>query len=90
MSDGTVASDDGTTIACTAWGDGDPIVILDGATAHRVTTPENALTAGPPGDGLRLVLRRAPRPERRPERCPDRAGGAVRAQRGRRRRAPPA
>lgn len=45
MSEGTATSGDGTTIAYTAWGDGDPIVIIDGATAHRVTTPENALTA---------------------------------------------
>ncbi|TYB44628.1 alpha/beta fold hydrolase [Actinomadura chibensis] len=43
--EGTVASADGTTIAYTAWGDGDPIVIVDGATAHRATTPENARTA---------------------------------------------
>ena len=45
MSEGTVTSRDGTTIAYTAWGDGDPIVLVDGATAHRATTPENALTA---------------------------------------------
>lgn len=43
--DGTVTSADGTTIAYTAWGDGDPIVIVDGATAYRATTPENAETA---------------------------------------------
>ncbi|MBZ2195547.1 alpha/beta fold hydrolase [Occultella gossypii] len=45
MSDGTVTSVDGTTIAYTAWGDGDPIVIIDGATAYRASTPENARTA---------------------------------------------
>ncbi len=45
MSEGTVTSADGTTIAYTAWGDGDPIVIIDGATAYRATTPENAATA---------------------------------------------
>ncbi|MCP2635348.1 alpha/beta hydrolase [Microbacterium sp. HD4P20] len=45
MPEGTVTSTDGTTIAFTAWGDGDPIVIVDGATAQRATTPENAETA---------------------------------------------
>ena len=45
MSEGIVTSADGTTIAYTTWGDGDPIVIVDGATAHRATTPENASTA---------------------------------------------
>jgi pimeloyl-ACP methyl ester carboxylesterase len=45
MSQGTVTSADGTTIAYTEWGGGDPIVIIDGATAHRATTPENAQTA---------------------------------------------
>ena len=45
MSEGTVTSADGTTIAYSAWGDGDPIVIIDGATAQRATTPENAETA---------------------------------------------
>jgi len=45
MPEGTVTSADGTTIAFTAWGDGDPIVIVDGATASRATTPENAPTA---------------------------------------------
>lgn len=45
MPEGIVTSADGTTIAYTAWGAGDPIVIIDGATAHRATTPENAPTA---------------------------------------------
>lgn len=45
MSQGTVTSADGTTIAYTAWGEGDPIVLIDGATAHRATVPENAQTA---------------------------------------------
>ncbi|CAM3556885.1 alpha/beta fold hydrolase [Occultella aeris] len=45
MSEGTVTSVDGTTIAYTAWGDGDPIVIIDGATAYRASTPENERTA---------------------------------------------
>ncbi|MGB9378936.1 MAG: alpha/beta hydrolase [Mycobacteriales bacterium] len=41
MLNGTVTSADGTTIAYTAWGDGDPIIIIDGATAYRAVTPEN-------------------------------------------------
>lgn len=45
MPDGTATSADGTTIAYTAWGDGDPIVLVDGATAYRATTTENARTA---------------------------------------------
>ncbi|MEU2201133.1 alpha/beta hydrolase [Isoptericola sp. NPDC019482] len=45
MTTSTVRSADGTPIACSAWGSGDPIVIVDGATAHRATTPENAATA---------------------------------------------
>ncbi|ACQ79989.1 alpha/beta hydrolase fold protein [Beutenbergia cavernae DSM 12333] len=43
--DSTVTSADGTTIAYSAWGAGEPIVIIDGATAYRATTPENAATA---------------------------------------------
>jgi pimeloyl-ACP methyl ester carboxylesterase len=45
MSEGTVTSADGTTIAYTAWGAGDPIVIIDGATAFRATNPLNRQTA---------------------------------------------
>ncbi|TDD69161.1 alpha/beta hydrolase [Actinomadura darangshiensis] len=45
MSQGTVTSADGTSIAYSAWGGGDPIILIDGATAHRATTPENAQTA---------------------------------------------
>ncbi|MFG2247101.1 alpha/beta fold hydrolase [Spirillospora sp. NPDC048823] len=45
MTSGTVTSADGTTIAYTAWGGGDPIIIIDGATAYRATTPENSQTA---------------------------------------------
>jgi pimeloyl-ACP methyl ester carboxylesterase len=39
---GTVRSKDGTTIAFDAWGDGPPLIIVDGATAHRRTDPTNA------------------------------------------------
>lgn len=45
MSDGNVTSMDGTTIAYSAWGDGEPIIIIDGATAYRATTPENEQVA---------------------------------------------
>lgn len=46
MKHGTVISADGTAIAYTAWGDGDPVIIIDGATAYRATTPQNLATAG--------------------------------------------
>ncbi len=55
MSEGTVTSADGTVIAYSAWGEGDPIVIIDGATAHRATTPENAAVAELLADGFRVV-----------------------------------
>lgn len=55
MLDGTVHSADGTRIAYSAWGDGDPIVIIDGATAHRATTPENAATAELLADEFRVI-----------------------------------
>ncbi|WP_026926948.1 alpha/beta fold hydrolase [Granulicoccus phenolivorans] len=45
MFEGTVTSADGTRLAYTAWGAGAPIVIIDGATAHRATTAENPATA---------------------------------------------
>jgi pimeloyl-ACP methyl ester carboxylesterase len=55
MRDGTVTSADGTTIAYTAWGDGEPIVIIDGATAYRATTPEDAATAELLADRFRVI-----------------------------------
>ena len=55
MPDGTVHSADGTRIAYSAWGDGDPIVIIDGATAYRATTPENAATAELLADEFRVI-----------------------------------
>ncbi|RCK71216.1 alpha/beta hydrolase [Desertihabitans brevis] len=55
MVDGTVRSADGTTIAYSAWGDGDPVVIIDGATAYRATTPENAATAELLADRYRVI-----------------------------------
>lgn len=34
-------SADGTVIAFTAWGDGEPLIIIDGATAYPATNPTN-------------------------------------------------
>ncbi|MFB4307775.1 alpha/beta fold hydrolase [Actinomadura sp. GTD37] len=45
MFQGTATSADGTVLAYSAWGEGEPIIIIDGATAHRAATPENAATA---------------------------------------------
>lgn len=39
---GTVRSKDGTAIAFDAWGDGPPLIMIDGATAYRATNPLNA------------------------------------------------
>lgn len=39
---GTVKSKDGTTIAFDPWGDGQPLIMIDGATAFRATNPLNA------------------------------------------------
>lgn len=55
MSEGTVTSADGTTIAYSAWGDGEPVVIIDGATAYRATTPENAEVAELLADEFRVI-----------------------------------
>lgn len=54
-SEGTVTSADGTTIAYTAWGEGDPIVIIDGATAYRASTPENAAAAALLADEFQVI-----------------------------------
>lgn len=42
---GTVQSKDGTTIAYDVWGEGRPLIIVDGATAHRAVNPTNAEVA---------------------------------------------
>jgi hypothetical protein len=39
---GTVQSKDGTEIAFDVWGDGQPLIMIDGATAHRAVNPINA------------------------------------------------
>ncbi len=39
---GTVRSKDGTTIAFDAWGDGRPLIMIDGATSYRGINPTNA------------------------------------------------
>jgi pimeloyl-ACP methyl ester carboxylesterase len=39
---GTVKSKDGTTIAFDTWGDGQPLIMIDGATAYRGVNPLNA------------------------------------------------
>lgn len=39
---GTVRSKDGTTIAFDVWGEGQPLIMVDGATAYRGVNPTNA------------------------------------------------
>jgi pimeloyl-ACP methyl ester carboxylesterase len=39
---GTVQSKDGTTIAFDVWGDGQPLIMIDGGTAYRGVNPINA------------------------------------------------
>src|SRR3984893_18215560 len=51
---GTVRSKDGTTIAFDAWGDGQPLIIIDGATAYRGVNPTNAEVGQLLGDGFRV------------------------------------
>lgn len=38
----TVTSKDGTQIAFDTWGEGQPLIMIDGATAHRAVNPINA------------------------------------------------
>jgi pimeloyl-ACP methyl ester carboxylesterase len=50
----TVKSADGTTIAFEAWGDGRPLILVDGATAHRAVNPANAEVAKLLSDEFRV------------------------------------
>jgi pimeloyl-ACP methyl ester carboxylesterase len=42
MTMGTVLSADGTAISFDAWGDGPPLILIDGATSHRAVSQINA------------------------------------------------
>src|SRR5262247_1085316 len=42
MTMSTVTSADGTTIGFDAWGQGRPLIMIDGATAYRATSPTSA------------------------------------------------
>jgi pimeloyl-ACP methyl ester carboxylesterase len=50
----TVTSADGTSIAYDVWGDGQPLIFVDGATAHRAVNPKPAELAGLPGNEFRV------------------------------------
>lgn len=50
----TVHSKDGTTIAFDAWGDGQPLIMVDGATAHRAVNPLPAEVAQLLGEEFRV------------------------------------
>jgi len=54
MTMGTVQSADGTTIAFETWGDGQPLIMVDGATAHRAVSQLNAPVGELLGDAFRL------------------------------------
>ena len=50
----TLKSADGTTIAFEAWGEGRPLILVDGATAHRAVNPANAEVAKLLSDEFRV------------------------------------
>ena len=50
----TLKSADGTTIAFEAWGEGRPLIMVDGATAHRAVNPANAEVAKLLSDEFRV------------------------------------
>jgi pimeloyl-ACP methyl ester carboxylesterase len=52
----TVKSADGTTIAFEAWGTGRPLILVDGATAHRAVNPANAEVAQLLSDEFRTYV----------------------------------
>src|SRR5262245_22793697 len=51
---GTVKSADGTTISFDAWGEGRPLIIVDGATSHRAVSTINAEIGRLLGDEFRV------------------------------------
>src|SRR5581483_5993163 len=55
MSTSTVRSKDGTVIAFDVWGEGQPLIMIDGATAHRQVNPTNAATGQLLADEFRAV-----------------------------------
>jgi pimeloyl-ACP methyl ester carboxylesterase len=50
----TVTSADGTSIAYEAWGSGQPLIFVDGATAYRAVSPKPAEVAELVGDEFRV------------------------------------
>ena len=50
----TVTSADGTTIRFDAWGDGQPLIMVDGATGHRAVSQTNAQVGELLGDEFRV------------------------------------
>ncbi|TCO47904.1 pimeloyl-ACP methyl ester carboxylesterase [Kribbella antiqua] len=52
----TVTSADGTTIAFDAVGEGQPLIMIDGATAHRAVNPSNAEVAKLLSDEFRTYV----------------------------------
>ena len=52
----TVKSADGTTIAFDAYGEGRPLIMVDGATAHRAVNPANAEVAKLLSDEFRVYV----------------------------------
>ena len=51
---GTVTSADGTTIRFDTWGDGQPLIMVDGATGHRAVSQTNAQVGELLGDEFRV------------------------------------
>src|SRR5262250_723379 len=51
---GTVTSADSTTIRFDAWGDGQPLIMVDGATGHRAVSQTNAQVGALLGDEFRV------------------------------------
>ena len=54
MTMGKVQSADGTTICFDAWGEGQPLILVDGATSHRAVSPLNAPVGQLLGDEFRV------------------------------------